>query len=388
MSTHVNRTTGTAVVLLACALLCAVADGLAPTLPYGTCNGTAATNDGTGASALVNDVRGAAYDATTGNVVITEYVDFVVRVLYPDTGRVNTLAGIVGQSGALDGSGLAATFWYPHGVTMDASGTAYVGENSNNDVRKITPGGSVTTYAGSGVAASVDAVGVLAAFFTVTGVFCHTDGVVYVAEYSANSVRKIATDANVTTLTVGSIGTGLFRPRDIVVHSSGLSYVSSLRSVLKVTAAGVATEFVGNWSTGGHRDSTGTHALFMSPSAMHLDQASGILLIAEQNTKVLRSVDTATANVSTASGSPTTLAPSRSRPPAASTSVSTTRGASRPTTSRRLRRPSRPTRPPPPCRRRCGSSGRTACSATPKARRPWRSSAWCWASPSTRRTAT
>ena len=71
------------------------------------------------------------------------------------TPEVTTLAGS-GSLGSADGTGTAASFDNPSGVAVDGSGNVYVGDQSNNMIRKITSAGDVTTFAGSTSSGSAD----------------------------------------------------------------------------------------------------------------------------------------------------------------------------------------------------------------------------------------
>ena len=63
-----------------------------------------------------------------------------------------TRAGPAGAAGAAEGTGLAARFRHPLGVTVDGSGTVYVADFGNHTIRKVTPAGVVTTVVGSAAA--------------------------------------------------------------------------------------------------------------------------------------------------------------------------------------------------------------------------------------------
>lgn len=146
--------------------------------------------DGTGTAARFNYPSGIAMDKS-GNIYVAGNDDQTIRKITP-SGVVTTLAGQAGISGSADGTGPAARFNYPFGIAVDASGTVYVSENSNNTIRKITPDGVVTTLAGlAGFSGSTDGRGTVARFYSPAGLAIGPDGKMYVADGSNDTIRKI-----------------------------------------------------------------------------------------------------------------------------------------------------------------------------------------------------
>ncbi|MBT5582053.1 MAG: hypothetical protein HOJ56_17230, partial [Acidimicrobiaceae bacterium] len=121
-------------------------------------------------------------------------------------GEVTTLAGSAGSSGSDDGTGTEARFYNPTGVAVDGDGNLYVTERYSHTIRKVTPAGEVTTFAGSaGSAGSDDGTGAAARFREPTGVAVDGDGNLYVADAGNNTIRKVTPAGEVTTL-AGSAG--------------------------------------------------------------------------------------------------------------------------------------------------------------------------------------
>ena len=164
-------------------------------------------------------------------------------------GQVSTLAGS-GTQGSANGSGTGASFGLMTGVAVDSSGNLYVADTSNFLIRKITPAGFVTTFAGTGSSGSADGTGTAASFKVPVGVAVDSSGNVYVVDAGTLSIRKI-TPAGVVTTFAGSgtsgvaDGTGTAAsfngPMGIAVDSSGNLYVPDMINSLmrKITPAGV-----------------------------------------------------------------------------------------------------------------------------------------------------
>ncbi len=195
----------------------------------GSPTGVLAPSDGPAADAKFDDPQGIAVDGA-GNVYIADTRSGVIRKL-STSGDVNTLAGSYRVFGSADGTAGAASFSSPTGVAVDTSGNVYVSDSGNFEVRKITPGGVVTTLAGSaGNFGSVDGTGGAAQFFALNGIAVDAAGDVFVTGVD-NTIRKITGAGVVTTLagatnTPGSSnGTGaaaLFKgPTGIAVAGNG-----------------------------------------------------------------------------------------------------------------------------------------------------------------------
>jgi len=105
------------------------------------------TTDGTGTSALFEEPAGESIDGN-GNVYIADTASDTIRMITP-SGTVTTIAGTPGVVGSSDGTGAAASFSIPSSVAVDGSGNIFVADLGNNIIRKIAPGGVVTTIAGN-----------------------------------------------------------------------------------------------------------------------------------------------------------------------------------------------------------------------------------------------
>lgn len=157
----------------------------------------AGNNNGTGTAASFNAPTGIAVDAS-GNVYVADADNNMIRKISA-AGVVTTLAGstIVGSS---DGPGAAARFNHPSGIAVDAYGVCYVADQGNNMIRKITTAGVVSTLAGNSIAGLVNGSGLLARFNHPVGIDVDALGNLYVGDQNNNEIRKVSATGTTTTI--------------------------------------------------------------------------------------------------------------------------------------------------------------------------------------------
>ncbi|OFW28432.1 MAG: hypothetical protein A3G76_04800, partial [Acidobacteria bacterium RIFCSPLOWO2_12_FULL_65_11] len=218
---------------------------------------------------------------------------------------VLTLAGTAGTPGSTDDTGSLARFSAPQGVAVDNAGTVYVADTGNHTIRKITPAGVATTFAGlAGSPGSTDETGSLARFSSPRGVTVDSTGTVYVADTGNHTIRKI-TAAGVVTTVAGSAGspgstdaTGnaarFSSPNGVAVDSAGILYVADTNNhtLRTITVAGVVSTVAGTALSPGSTDDTGSAAQFNFPTGIAVG-STGVVYVADQGGHTVRKMTTA-----------------------------------------------------------------------------------------------
>jgi len=272
--------------------------------------GAPGSADDTGTAAQFQNPLGVAVDAA-GVVYVADVENHIIRKITAG-GVVTTFAGVAGQNGSADGIGSAARFSYPFAVATDGSGNVYVADAGNNTIRKISPGGEVTTLAGTaGPGGLVDGTGSAARFYYPEGLAVDSAGNVYVADYSA--IRKVSPDGVVTTLaglpsagpfdswavlsgfgigsTDGQGGQARFNQASAVaVDGAGNVYVAdqSNHTIRKITPDGTVSTFAGTAGVPGSTDGPRDTALFDSPAGVALDAAGNLYVSDSRNFTIRR----------------------------------------------------------------------------------------------------
>ena len=254
--------------------------------------------DGTGSAATFYYPSGIAVDKNN-NIYVADSYNHLIRKI-SSTGVVSTLAGKAAITGHADGTGTAATFYYPVGVATDSDGNIYVADAGNNLIRKISPAGEVITLAGNAtISGHDDGAGTAASFNYPTGVAVSADGNIYVADRDNSLIRKITATGTVSTLagqamvTGHSDGTGsgatFNRATGMGVGNDGYVYVAdaSNQLVRRIDPSGVAQTLAGRALIPGSADGTSINASFYAPSGIVVD-GSGNIYIADKVNNLIR----------------------------------------------------------------------------------------------------
>lgn len=193
----------------------------------------AGSSDGLGNAAHFNSPAGVVVDQAN-NVYVTDARNQLIRKISPN-GEVITIAGKAGIIGLANGTGSAARFNYPAGIVVDGTGTLYVADEGNHQIRKITAGGVVTTYAGTGAKGLKNGNRTDALFNFPNGLAMYM-GTLYVTDAGNQLIRAISASGAVSTLagTAGVPGSAngvpeaayFNNPSGIIVDAIGRIFVA------------------------------------------------------------------------------------------------------------------------------------------------------------------
>lgn len=246
------------------------------------------SEDGVGRAARFWRPSGVAVDAA-GTAYVSDSYNHTIRKI-TSGGTVSTVAGAVGLQGAFNGTGTAVRFSYPMGLATDLNNNLYVADGNNSLIRKITPDGTVSTFAGAGVPGTNDGLASAARFNYPQFIAVDSNGVVYVSDNLNHAIRKIS-GGNVTTLAGfplvsgtndGSGAAARFNtPRGIAVDGTGYVYVADSynHTIRKISPVGVVSTLAGLPGSQGTADGTGTTARFSSPAGMTIDSSGNLYVM-------------------------------------------------------------------------------------------------------------
>lgn len=157
---------------------------------------------GPATAAQLRSVDGMAVDKQ-GNVYIADSANSRVRKVSPG-GTISTFAGKGGGGGALGDGGPAtsARLDVPRSVAVDEQGNVYIADFNAHRIRMVRPNGTITTFAGTGQASFSGDGGPAASarLYAPAAVAVDGQGNVYIADMYNQRVRKVSPDGRITTI--------------------------------------------------------------------------------------------------------------------------------------------------------------------------------------------
>lgn len=275
--------------------------------------------DGPAASALFSGPEGIEFDAND-NLYVADYLNYKVRKITPD-GMVSTIPGRIPSWN--NPSGPLNSYNLPTAADLDPSGNLIVIEFNANLITKYSAAGTVGVFAGSGQAQLVNGTGTAASFYHPTDIAFDAAGNAFIADYDNLCVRKI-TPGGVVTIFAGGVwgyqeGTGtearFNRPIGIDIDRNGNLYVADYynNKIRKITPAAVVSTYAGS-STHGYDDGDAlTQANFTSPKGIAVGK-DDVVYVGSYNTagnirmiSPAGMVETIGSFVNTATGAPYTF---------------------------------------------------------------------------------
>jgi hypothetical protein len=212
------------------------------------------TGDGGPAlNAALNAINGVAYDSL-GNLYIAE-ADRISQV--SPQGIINTIAGGGSNSTSNGIPALQAALSPFGGLAVGAAGAVYFSEYSNNRVRQFTPGGTITTVAGTGAAGfSGDGGPAPAAVLDGPyGLALDGAGNLYIADVGNERVREVAPAGTISTVIQNVVATGL------AFGNNGIGYIAGDGAVYEVAPGASSLTLIGGVSGGAGYSGDGGPAL-------------------------------------------------------------------------------------------------------------------------------
>ncbi len=205
--------------------------------------------------------------ADDGSIYVADELNHCIRKISSE-GVITTVAGTGTQGFSGDGGpAIAAQLNHPRDVDVGPDGSLYIADTANDRIRRMTTDGIITTVAGNGISGfgGDNGPAVSAQLDEPVAVAVFLDGTFFIADYNNNRIRRVGPGGLITTYagngSQGYAGDGspateaeIGNPRDVDVGLDGSVYIADLYSntVRRINPAGIISTVAGVYDGGGY----------------------------------------------------------------------------------------------------------------------------------------
>ena len=216
-------------------------------------------------------------------------------------------SGTAGSTGD-GGAATSALLNQPRDVAVSADGTVYIADTINNRIRRVSAGGTITTFAGGPAASACTYTGAVSGLGLngPRGVAVDGSGNVYIVDTGQNCVRKVDTAGNVTRVAGGGVTSTcnstavaatsllLAGPAGVAVDPStgDLIITETTRNCVRRISAGTATLVAGGGATTACNSTSvaATSLLLAGPAGVAVDPTTGAVIVADTGRSCVRRI--------------------------------------------------------------------------------------------------
>ena len=186
---------------------------------------------------------------------------------------------------------LASSLALPSGVAPHPDGGFYIADTGNHRIRRVNPGGTVSTVAGlSSSGWNGDGVALGATLNSPTALVLSSSGVLYIADTANDRIRKLTADGQLITIAGGAkTGLTLNRPRGLALDSNDTLWIADTGNhrILTLSRDGALTIAAGTGSAGfGGDGANALSAKLDSPSGLAADSLGNIYVADTGNNRI------------------------------------------------------------------------------------------------------
>ena len=238
-----------------------------------------------------------AVNPVTGDVAIGDDISVTIRLV--SGGKIQTVAGAPHSAG--DGGPAVLAQFNSQAEAADPAGNVYVIDTSGSRIRKISPSGIITTFAGSGIAGySGDGGKATLAAISPGSIAADPKGNVYFANYNS-TIRKVDTNGIISTVAGGGTvplsggvpATSVAFPSRLTIGLDGLGnlYIGVSNQIFIVDPAGTLFNFAGTGQVGSSTDGTPAKSAQIGVAVSIAADASGNVYFGDRTFGLVRMVD-------------------------------------------------------------------------------------------------